>query len=96
MQFSKAEARKPRKIRLSGPPPTIQTPYRLSYFLWFSGFWLSETVSYRLFLFIIFSFQNFRYHSGIRIPIGIMIQTKGMCKQNFVKKDNLSNNSLIP
>lgn len=25
MQFSKAEARKPRKIRLSGPPPTIQT-----------------------------------------------------------------------
>lgn len=25
MQFSKAEARKPRKIRLSGPPPAIQT-----------------------------------------------------------------------
>ena len=28
MQFSKAEARKPRKIRLSGPPPAIQTPDR--------------------------------------------------------------------
>lgn len=43
----------------------IQTPYRSSYFLWFSGFLLSETASSRLFLFIIFSFQNFRYHSGI-------------------------------
>ena len=27
MQFPEAEARKPRKIRLSGPPPTIRTPY---------------------------------------------------------------------
>lgn len=31
MQFSKAEARKPRKIRLSGPPPTIQTPLRTAF-----------------------------------------------------------------
>ena len=43
----------------------IQTPYRLSYFLCLSRFLLSETASSRLFLFIIFSFQNFRYHSGI-------------------------------
>ena len=43
----------------------IQTPYRLSYFLCLSSFLLSETASSCLFLFIIFSFQNFRYHSGI-------------------------------
>lgn len=30
MQFSKAKARKPRKISLSGPPPTIQTPRRMA------------------------------------------------------------------
>lgn len=43
----------------------IQTPCRLSYFLWVSKFLLSETASSRLFLFIIFSIQKFRYHLGI-------------------------------
>lgn len=55
----------PHKYRFSAFLSVIQTPYRLSYFLWHSRFLLSETASYRLFLFIIFSFQNFRYHSGI-------------------------------
>lgn len=58
-------AKKARKISISWLIYFIQTPYRLSYFLWHSRFLLSETASYRLFLFIIFSFQNFRYHSGI-------------------------------
>ena len=35
------------------------------YFLCLSRFLLLKTTSFRLFLFIIFSFQNFRYHSGI-------------------------------
>lgn len=43
----------------------IQTPYRLSYFLCLSRFLLSETASSRLFLFIIFSFQNFGYHEWV-------------------------------
>ena len=53
-------------IRLPRLVTTIQTPYRLCYFLCLSEFLLSETASSRLFLFIIFSFQNFRYHSGIK------------------------------
>lgn len=52
-------------IRLPRLVAAIQTPYRSSYFLWLSRFLLSETAYSRLFLFIIFSFQNFRYHSGI-------------------------------
>ena len=58
-------AKKARKIGISWLIYFIQTPYRLSYFLCLSRFLLSETASSRLFLFIIFSFQNFRYHSGI-------------------------------
>lgn len=61
----KVNAGSPHKYRLSAFLSVIQTPYRLSYFLCLSRFLLLKTTSFRLFLFIIFSFQNFRYHSGI-------------------------------
>ena len=63
--LDKTNAGNQHKYRLSAFLSVIQTPYRLSYFLCLSSFLLSETASSRLFLFIIFSFQNFRYHSGI-------------------------------
>lgn len=63
--FDKTNAGNPHKYRLSAFLSVIQTPYRLSYFLCLSRFLLLKTTSFRLFLFIIFSFQNFRYHSGI-------------------------------
>ena len=63
--FDKTNAGNPHKYRLSAFLSVIQTPYRLSYFLCLSRFLLPKTTSFRLFLFIIFSFQNFRYHSGI-------------------------------
>ena len=63
--FDKTNAGNLHKYRFSAFLSVIQTPYRLSYFLCLSRFLLSETASSRLFLFIIFSFQNFRYHSGI-------------------------------
>lgn len=63
--FCKHKAQKPLIYKASGLYYTIQTPYRLSYFLCLSRFLLLKTTSFRLFLFIIFSFQNFRYHSDI-------------------------------
>ena len=63
--FDKTNDGNPHKYRLSAFLSVIQTPYRLSYFLCLSRFLLLKTTSFRLFLFIIFSFQNFRYHSGI-------------------------------
>ena len=55
---------------------------------------LSETASFRLFLLIIFCFQNFRYHSGISVPTDSMTLMRGMCK-DFLSFLHLYNHYLF-